>query len=98
MTESQSPQDGSFAAPRTGVPAGTEPYSGSYLDSPVDTGTDTANTTTTGYQTGSTSGSGTVESAKHEAADVAGTAKDAGPRHRGAPGPSSDPALSPDGR
>ncbi|MFJ4029894.1 hypothetical protein ACIPWF_21150 [Paenarthrobacter sp. NPDC089989] len=68
MTESQSPQDGSFAAPRNGVPAGTEPYSGSYLDSPVDTGTDT---------TGAPSGSGTVETAKHEAADVAGTAKDA---------------------
>ncbi|MFI2566149.1 hypothetical protein [Paenarthrobacter sp. NPDC018779] len=73
MTESQSPQDGSFAAPRNGVPAGTEPYSGSYLDSPADLGTET----TSDYQTGSTSGTGTVESAKHEAADVAGTAKDA---------------------
>ncbi|MFJ4209491.1 hypothetical protein ACIPY2_13650 [Paenarthrobacter sp. NPDC089675] len=81
MTESQSPQDGSFAAPRNGVPAGTEPYSGSYLDSPVEIETDTADTSTTGYQTGTsgsgTSGSGTVETAKQEAAGVADTAKDA---------------------
>ena len=86
MTESQSPQDGSFAAPRTGVPAGTEPYSGSYLDSPVETDTTGMETDagagTTGYGsttggTGTTSGTGTVDSAKHEAAEVAGTARDA---------------------
>jgi hypothetical protein len=82
MTESQSPQDGSFAAPRNGVPAGTEPYSGSYLDSPVEIETDTADTTTAGYQggasgSGSSAGSDTVDAAKQEAAGVAGTAKDA---------------------
>lgn len=83
MTESQSPQDGSFAAPRTGVPAGTEPYSGSYLDSPVETDTTGMETDagagTTGYgsTTGTTSGTGTMDSAKHEAAEVAGTARDA---------------------
>ncbi|XAS72389.1 hypothetical protein VUN82_00580 [Micrococcaceae bacterium Sec5.1] len=86
MTESQSPQDGSFAAPRTGVPAGTEPYSGSYLDSPVETDTTGMETDagagTTGYGSttggsGTTSGTGTVESAKQEAAEVAGTARDA---------------------
>jgi hypothetical protein len=80
MTESQSPQDGSFAAPRNGVPAGTEPYSGSYLDSPVETEADID--TTAGYQggasgSGSHSGSGTVDAAKQEAAGVASTAKDA---------------------
>ncbi|WP_426005155.1 hypothetical protein ACPFL9_00605 [Paenarthrobacter sp. NyZ202] len=74
MTESQSPQDGSFAAPRTGVPAGTEPYSGSYLDAPVDT--ETTYTGTTGT-TGGTESSGKVETAKQEAAGVAGAAKDA---------------------
>lgn len=83
MTESQSPQDGSFAAPRNAVPAGTDPYSGSYLDEPVDYDAATGESTTTGYQTGSTtqtrtdSGSGTVESAKQEAAGVADVAKDA---------------------
>jgi hypothetical protein len=84
MTESQSPQDGSFAAPRNGVPAGTEPYSGSYLDSPVETEADTATTSTAGYQGGSSgsgtvdnSGSGTVDAAKQEAAGVASTAKNA---------------------
>lgn len=84
MTESQSPQDGSFAAPRNGVPAGTEPYSGSYLDSPVETEADTATTSTAGYQGGASgsgtvdnSGSGTVDAAKQEAAGVASTAKDA---------------------
>lgn len=86
MTESQSPQDGSFAAPRTGVPAGTEPYTGSYLDSPVETDTTGMETDagagTTGYGStttgsGTTSGTGSVESAKHEAAEVAGTARDA---------------------
>ncbi|MEV7606940.1 hypothetical protein AB0N65_16020 [Paenarthrobacter sp. NPDC089322] len=71
MTESQSPQDGSFAAPRTGVPAGTEPYSGSYLDAPVETETTAAGTT------GSTESSGKVETAKQEAAGVAGAARDA---------------------
>ena len=83
MTESQSPQDGSFAAPRTGVPAGTDPYSGSYLDSPVETDTTgmetdaSAGTTGYGSTTGTTSGAGTIDSAKHEAAGVAGTARDA---------------------
>ncbi|MCP1411778.1 hypothetical protein [Paenarthrobacter sp. A20] len=39
MAESQSPQDGSFAAPRGGAHAGTRPFTGSYLDSPdVETG------------------------------------------------------------
>ncbi|NQD90246.1 hypothetical protein HP499_20880, partial [Paenarthrobacter sp. CM16] len=54
MTESQSPQDGSFAAPRTGAHSGTEPFSGSYLDSDVET--QTAGTTGIG---GTPTGSGT---------------------------------------
>jgi len=80
MTESQSPQDGSFAAPRTGAHAGTEPFSGSYLDSP-DVETQTAGTTgisgtPTGSGTGSAS-SGKVDTAKEEAAGVAGAVSDA---------------------
>ncbi|MDR6438185.1 hypothetical protein J2790_003346 [Paenarthrobacter nicotinovorans] len=94
MTESQSPQDGSFAAPTTGAHAGTEPFSGSYLDSP-DVETETAGTTgisgtpagsgysgtsgtsgTTGT-TGTSGNSGKVDTAKEEAAGVAGAVQDA---------------------
>lgn len=75
MTESQSPQDGSFTTPRGGAHAGTEPFTGSYLDSP-DVETETVGTTTTGSTTGS-AGSGTVETAKQEAAGVAGAVGDA---------------------
>ena len=74
MTESQSPQDGSFAAPQTGVPAGTGSYSGSYVDTPVEMEAEPA---TPGYQTGTNSGTGTVEAAKQEAAGVADAAKEA---------------------
>ncbi|MEQ4564899.1 hypothetical protein [Paenarthrobacter sp. CAP02] len=73
MTESQSPQDGSFAAPRNGGTAGTEPFTGSYLDSP-DVEFDTAGTTASG--TGSDN-SGKVDAAKQEAAEVASTVGDA---------------------
>ncbi|UKA50098.1 hypothetical protein LFT48_00685 [Arthrobacter sp. FW305-123] len=80
MTESQSPQDGSFAAPRTGAHSGTEPFSGSYLDSP-DIETQTAGTTGIGgTPTGSGTGaghSGKVDTAKEEAAGVAGAVSDA---------------------
>ncbi|WP_416428120.1 hypothetical protein [Paenarthrobacter nicotinovorans] len=76
MTERQSPQDGSFAAPRGGAHAGTEPFSGSYLDSP-DVETDATLTTgSAGSGTGSAD-SGTVETAKQEAAGVAGAVGDA---------------------
>lgn len=72
MTESKSPQNGSFAAPRSGAHAGTEPFTGSYLDSPD------VDTEATGTTTGSSgAGSGTVETAKQEAADVAGAVGDA---------------------
>ena len=74
MTESQSPQDGSFAAPQTGVPAGTGPYSGSYVDTPIEMETDSA---APGYQAGADSGARPVETAKQEAAGVAEAAKDA---------------------
>jgi len=85
MTESQSPQDGSFAAPRTGAHTGTEPFSGSYLDSPdldsPDLETQTARTTgISGTHTGSGTGSassGKVDTAKEEAAGVAGAVSDA---------------------
>lgn len=89
MTESKSPQDGSFAAPNTGAHAGTEPFTGNYLDS-ADGETHTAGTTgiggtPTGSGTGSdysgtsgTSGtSGKVDTAKEEAAGVAGAVSDA---------------------
>ncbi|SDW96561.1 hypothetical protein SAMN04487912_10626 [Arthrobacter sp. cf158] len=75
MTESQSPQDGSFATPRVGAHAGTQPFTGSYLDSP-DVETETSGIPTTGASTGSAD-SGTVETAKHEAAGVAGAVGDA---------------------
>ncbi|WP_284976678.1 hypothetical protein [Arthrobacter sp. efr-133-TYG-104] len=71
MTESQSPQDGSFAAPSTGAHAGTEPFTGSYLDSP-DVEFETAGTADTG-----SASSGTVDAAKQEAAGVAGAVGDA---------------------
>ncbi|MET4542613.1 hypothetical protein ABIE37_004425 [Arthrobacter bambusae] len=86
MTESKSPQDGSFAAPNTGAHAGTEPFTGNYLDS-ADGETHTAGTTgisgtPAGSGTGSdysgTSGtSGKVDTAKEEAAGVAGAVSDA---------------------
>ncbi|WP_186313543.1 hypothetical protein [Paenarthrobacter nicotinovorans] len=79
MTESQSPQDGSFAAPTTGAHAGTEPFAGNYLDSDVDTqtaGTTGIGGTPTGSGTGS-AGSGKVDAAKEEAAGVAETVSDA---------------------
>ncbi|VXC45699.1 conserved hypothetical protein [Arthrobacter sp. 9V] len=80
MTESQSPQDGSFAAPTTGAHAGTEPFTGNYLDTP-DIETQTAGTTgisgtPAGSGTGSAS-SGKVDTAKEEAAGVAGAVSDA---------------------
>lgn len=75
MTESQSPQDGSFAAPRNGGTAGTAPFTGSYLDSP-DVEFDTAGTTTSAPGT-ETDSSGKVDAAKHEAAGVASTVGDA---------------------
>lgn len=75
MTESQSPQNGSFTTPKGGAHAGTEPFTGSYLDSPG-VETETVGTTATGSGTGST-GSGTVETAKQEAAGVAGAVGDA---------------------
>jgi hypothetical protein len=74
MTESQSPQDGSFAAPRNGGTAGTEPFTGSYLDSP-DVEIQTVSTTT-GQGTGSDN-SGKVDAAKQEAAGVASAVGDA---------------------
>jgi|GEM_PF-412207 len=74
MTESQSPQDGSFAAQQTGVPAGTGPSSGSYVDTPLEMDPDPA---APGYQAGSNAGSGTVETARQEAAGVADVARDA---------------------
>ncbi|MFC8041378.1 hypothetical protein ACFUOZ_18660 [Paenarthrobacter sp. NPDC057355] len=79
MTESQSPQDGRFAAPTTGAHAGTEPFAGNYLDSDVDTqaaGTTGIGGTTTGSGTGS-AGSGKVDTAKEDAAGVAETVSDA---------------------
>ncbi|WOH18848.1 hypothetical protein IRJ34_00535 [Paenarthrobacter sp. GOM3] len=76
MTESQSPQDGSFAAPRNGGTAGTEPFTGSYLDSP-DVEFDTAGTTTTSPSGTGSDSSGKVDAAKHEAAGVAGAVGDA---------------------
>ncbi|MFJ4172271.1 hypothetical protein ACIPY3_22395 [Paenarthrobacter sp. NPDC089714] len=88
MTESQSPQDGSFAAPRNGVPAGTEPYSGSYLDSTADYAAGTSAATSTdqqgqdpydaagaGHRAASGKGTPSTEDVKHEAADVADTAR-----------------------
>ncbi|WP_197412922.1 hypothetical protein [Arthrobacter sp. EpRS71] len=75
MTESQSPQDGSFATPRVGTQSGTQPFTGSYLDSP-DVETETSGTTTTGAAAGSAD-SGTVHTAKQEAAGVAGAVGDA---------------------
>ncbi len=75
MTESQSPQDGSFATARGGAYTGTQPFTGSYLDSP-DVETETSGITTTGASAG-TADSGTVETAKQEAAGVAGAVGDA---------------------
>ncbi|WP_200846741.1 hypothetical protein [Arthrobacter sp. 18067] len=75
MTESQSPQDGSFATPRGGAHTGTQPFTGSYLDSP-DVETETSGITTTGAATGPAD-SETVETAKQEAAGVAGAVGDA---------------------
>ncbi|GAA2863803.1 hypothetical protein [Paenarthrobacter ilicis] len=75
MTESQSPQDGSFAAPRNGGTAGTEPFTGSYLDS-RDVEFETAHTATTGSGTDS-GNSGKVDAAKQEAAGVASVVGDA---------------------
>ncbi|WP_024818953.1 hypothetical protein [Arthrobacter sp. 31Y] len=75
MTESQSPQDGSFTTPRGGAHTGTQPFTGSYLDSP-DVETETSGITTTGAAAG-TADSGTVETAKQEAAGVAGAVGDA---------------------
>ncbi|MFW0773334.1 hypothetical protein ACLRGI_09200 [Paenarthrobacter nitroguajacolicus] len=78
MTESKSPQDGSFAAPTTGAHAGTEPFTGNYLDSAdVETaGTTGISGTPAGSGTGSAS-SGKVDTAKEEAAGVAGAVSDA---------------------
>lgn len=78
MTESKSPQDGSFAAPTTGAHVGTEPFTGNYLDS-ADGETQTAGTTgISGTPTGSGSASsGKVDTAKEEAAGVAGAVGEA---------------------
>jgi len=79
MTESQSPQDGSFAAPTTGAHAGTEPFAGNYLDSDVETqtaGTTGISGTPAGSGTGSAN-SGKVDTAKEEAAGVAGAVSEA---------------------
>ncbi|MFE4197063.1 hypothetical protein ACFRJ9_14450 [Paenarthrobacter sp. NPDC056912] len=75
MTESQSPQDGSFATPRVGAHAGTQPFTGSYLDAPPGE-FETVRPTTTNSGTG-TADAGTVETAKQEAAGVAGAVGDA---------------------
>ncbi|GGJ27824.1 hypothetical protein [Paenarthrobacter histidinolovorans] len=84
MTESQSPQDGSFAAPTTGTHTGTEPFAGNYLDSDVETrtagttGTPGGSGTGIGIGAGTGSGdSGKVDAAKEEAAGVAGAVSDA---------------------